>query len=39
MRQQQCAAPDPGRRQGGFGPGMASADDDDVEMFLEHHVL
>jgi hypothetical protein len=39
MRQQQRAAPDPGRCQGGFGPGMAAADDDDIEMFLEPHVL
>jgi hypothetical protein len=39
MRQQQRAAPDPGRRQGGFGAGMTATDDDNIEMFLEPHVL
>jgi hypothetical protein len=37
--EQQRSPPASRRRQRGLGPGMAAPDDDDIEMFLELHVL
>src|SRR5690606_35534034 len=37
LREQQRAHADPSRGQGGLGPGMAAADDDDIEMIGKTH--